>query len=182
MPGEDRDVIRHWSTEDGTRPGWRTPLIESLIALAQWVPLEWWVAAIDAALHRPRDGEPLLGPEDEQVFRALVPDRLRSALNLVDRVAESCLETLLRLGMLRRGITPFVCQFTPHARYRVDFLVGTRLIVEVDGEAFHDPEADRIRDAFLTGIGYRVIRFSYRQVVDDIEWVLDQIEAELARP
>jgi very-short-patch-repair endonuclease len=54
-------------------------------------------------------------------------------------------------------------------RFVVDFLwEDSRLIVEVDGYEFHRDrsafEADRARDAELAVQGYRVLRFTYRQV------------------
>jgi very-short-patch-repair endonuclease len=54
-------------------------------------------------------------------------------------------------------------------RFVVDFLwPQVRLIVEVDGYEFHGArtsfEADRERDAELMRRGYRVLRFTYRQV------------------
>lgn len=180
VPGEDREVVRHWSVADGTPAGWRTGLVDTLLQLADCVPIEWWIAALDAALHRPRDGEPLLSPEDWDTLRDRVPERLRPALTLVDPSAESVLETLLRLGMGRRGITPVIAQFSPHPAHRVDFLIGSRLIVEADGAAFHDPEKDAIRDAVLRGLGYRVLRFDYRRITTDLDAVLDEIEAALS--
>ncbi len=46
--------------------------------------------------------------------------------------------------------------------YRVDFLANKRLVVEIDGAAYHSsPEAidkDRIRDLFLRDNGYEVLR------------------------
>jgi very-short-patch-repair endonuclease len=62
----------------------------------------------------------------------------------------------------------------------VDFLVGSRLIVEADGEAFHDPIKDAVRDRVLTALGYRVLRFSYDRIVHDLDAVLDEIEAALS--
>ena len=182
VPGEDREVVRHWSVEDGTPSGWRTPILESLVVAAQCVPLDWWIAALDAAFHRPRDGEPLLASGDLDRLRALIPAKLRPALELIDVDAESCIETLLRLAMQRRGIGPVTSQFVPHPAHRADFLVGSRLLVEADGAAFHDEDADRVRDAFLTALGYRVLRFSYLEIVYDIESVLDRIEEALAAP
>jgi very-short-patch-repair endonuclease len=180
VPGEDREVVRHWSIRDGTPKGWRTSLVETLVELAECVPLDWWVAALDAAFHTPRDGEPMLRGADLQRLRELVPKRLRAALDLIDPSAESCIETLLRLAMLRRGIAPITSQFVPHPAHRADFLVGGRLIVEADGEAFHDKEADRVRDEHLRSLGYRVLRFTYFEIVYGMEAVLDRIEAELA--
>jgi very-short-patch-repair endonuclease len=54
-------------------------------------------------------------------------------------------------------------------RFEVDFLwPNRRLIVETDGRASHETRAaferDRARDAELTANGYRVVRFTYRQV------------------
>ena len=52
----------------------------------------------------------------------------------------------------------------------VDLLVGGRLIIETDGRRYHLGEAfenDRRRDRAATISGYRVLRLTYRQVVDD---------------
>ncbi|RIX31240.1 endonuclease domain-containing protein [Amnibacterium setariae] len=180
VPGEDREVVLHWADGPGARPGWRVGLVEALLELAGCVPEDWWIAALDAARHRPRDGEPLLSDDDWTRFRELVPKRLHAALELVDPSSESVLETLLRLGMRRRGIPIVDLQFAPDPVHRVDFLLPGKLIVEADGEAWHDPEADRIRDAFLRRLGYRVIRFSSRRILHELEAVLDEIEAELS--
>ena len=54
--------------------------------------------------------------------------------------------------------------------YEIDFLWrGRRLVVEADGRESHGTpaafESDRARDVRLTVAGYRVIRFTHRQVV-----------------
>jgi very-short-patch-repair endonuclease len=56
--------------------------------------------------------------------------------------------------------------------YEVDLLwPDQRLIVEVDGFAYHAGrrafERDRARDARLTASGYRVLRVTYRQIVEE---------------
>lgn len=56
--------------------------------------------------------------------------------------------------------------------YTVDFLwPAARLVVETDGYDTHGKraafEADRARDAWLTAQGYRVVRFTWRQLRDD---------------
>jgi very-short-patch-repair endonuclease len=56
--------------------------------------------------------------------------------------------------------------------FEVDFLWrGCELIVETDGYRFHRGrtafESDRARDVELKLLGYEVVRFTYRQVVDD---------------
>lgn len=53
-------------------------------------------------------------------------------------------------------------------RYRVDFLVNSNLVVEVDGKAYHSNdssfESDRIRDQNLLLLGYKTVRFPASQI------------------
>ena len=53
-------------------------------------------------------------------------------------------------------------------------VVGTRLVIEVDGRLYHqDPSAfqeDRRRDAELAARGYAVVRLSYAKVMFDWPW------------
>ncbi|MEM5364832.1 DUF559 domain-containing protein [Paraburkholderia azotifigens] len=56
-----------------------------------------------------------------------------------------------------------------HSRFRVDFLLkDARLIVELDGHAYHSTkeqlEKDAIRQRYLTRAGYSVVRFTGREV------------------
>jgi very-short-patch-repair endonuclease len=70
-------------------------------------------------------------------------------------------------------------------RYEVDFLWPEhRLVVEVDGYAFHSSrsafERDRRRDAELGAMGYRVIRITWRQIVEEPEATIAILAAALA--
>lgn len=70
-------------------------------------------------------------------------------------------------------------------RYEVDFLwTEQRLVVEVDGYAFHSSrhafERDRRRDAELGAQGFRVIRVTWRQIVDEPEAVIATLAVALA--
>lgn len=72
----------------------------------------------------------------------------------------------------------------PVGGFLVDFLwEKSRLIVEVDGYAFHSGrtafETDRARDAELIALGYRVVRFTYRQVTEQPALVVSRIRALL---
>lgn len=180
VPGEDTEVVLHWDERARMVHGWRTPIVATLIDLAGCVPEDWWVAAVDAALHVPRGGDPILSNAQWLELVERLPRRRRRALRRVDPRSESCLETLLRLGLIRRGIGPLIPQFSPDGRHRVDLLVGDRLIVEADGERFHDPEQDAIRDAEWRRRGYAVLRFSYDRIVNDLDAVLDEIALALA--
>lgn len=100
-----------------------------------------------------------------------------------DAICESGIEFIVwhrllrRLGARRQVSVPGVG--------RVDFLVGSRLVIEVDGRSFHDSassfEADRRRDAVLSALGFRVLRFSYDQVLHRFAEVEMAIRAALAR-
>lgn len=70
--------------------------------------------------------------------------------------------------------------------YEVDFLwPDQRVIVETDGHATHGTrtafERDRARDARLMAAGYRVVRFTYRQVTREPERVAAIVRSLLAQ-
>ncbi|MBP8233593.1 endonuclease domain-containing protein [Rhizorhabdus sp.] len=62
----------------------------------------------------------------------------------------------------------------------VDFLCPAKaLVIEIDGDT-HDVEADRRRDALLYSRGYRTIRFTNEDVMNNIGGVLEFIAQTLA--
>jgi very-short-patch-repair endonuclease len=68
--------------------------------------------------------------------------------------------------------------------YRVDFLWPAQfLVVETDGHATHGTrtafEDDRARDAELATRGYRVLRFTWRQLTERPGWVAQTVLAAL---
>ena len=78
----------------------------------------------------------------------------------------------------------------PFGPYVVDFVChSARLIIEVDGEVHDLPEVasrDAQREAWLTGRGYRVIRFSNDQAVSDphslVQLILETASADTPTP
>jgi very-short-patch-repair endonuclease len=71
------------------------------------------------------------------------------------------------------------------AGYEVDFLWrDRRLVVEVDGYAFHSSpaafERDRLRDGELEDAGYRVRRITWRQLTEDAAGVEQRLRRALA--
>lgn len=122
------------------------------------------------ARHPTRHGAPalrrLLEAEDEPAFT-------RSK-------AEQLLLTLIRQAEL-----PAPELNIPLHGYEVDFLWRQeRLVVEVDGRAYHADagafEQDRRRDAELMAHGYRVIRVTWRQLTDAPIPTVARIAAALA--
>ncbi|WP_425308864.1 DUF559 domain-containing protein [Ammonicoccus fulvus] len=93
-------------------------------------------------------------------------------------VAESGTETLVRLRLRGRGV-----QLKPQVSIdgvgRIDFLIGKRLVIEVDSQTHHDnPEAyfsDRRRDLDLVDRDYIVVRLTYEDVMSGWEAVEPKI-------
>lgn len=95
--------------------------------------------------------------------------------------AESLLQALVRKAGLESPRTNVVVH-----GYEVDSLwPQARLVVEIDGFAFHSSRAaferDRDRDSALTGAGYRVIRVTWRQLKAAPEVFLVRLAQALAR-
>ena len=121
--------------------------------------------------------------EWRNVLATLSSSRIR-ALAGAGRLSESGGESLAAFGFRRAGI-PFVQQAVIGGVGRVDFLLGERLVIEIDGGEFHTSRAafeeDRRRDAALSVLGYRVLRFSYTQVADRWHDVHASVIAALLR-
>jgi very-short-patch-repair endonuclease len=92
----------------------------------------------------------------------------RRVLAMVDGRSESVIETVLRLALRQVGL-PVDCQVRIPGVGRVDLLVGGWLVVEADGFAFHAGRAqyrvDRQRANTLVGLGLRVLRVTYEDVL-----------------
>jgi very-short-patch-repair endonuclease len=90
------------------------------------------------------------------------------------------------LGLLRAADLPPTAVNERVGRHEVDFLWNEqRLVVEVDGFAYHAHRAaferDRIRDAELQAAGYRVIRVTWVQIESRPEAVIARLAQALAR-
>lgn len=175
---DPRDAVIHW-VADGGRSRVIRDVLDVLVDMAYCQPLELTIAAVDSALR--------LGLTDKAAWLSrcrTMPRRLRRWLARVDRRAASITESLVRVRLQGLGIEPRLQVRIPGVG-RVDLLIGTRLVVEVDGRAYHsDPqdfERDRTRDARLSIRGYRVLRFSYQQVMSRWGEVKGAILAALAR-
>ncbi|HUG41575.1 MAG TPA: type IV toxin-antitoxin system AbiEi family antitoxin domain-containing protein, partial [Longimicrobiales bacterium] len=88
------------------------------------------------------------------------------------------------LALIRRAGLPAPKTNAVIRGIEVDFLWGAaRLVVEVDGEAYHAApdafERDRRRDALLAAAGYRVVRVTWRQLVEEADAVLVRLAQAL---
>ena len=106
----------------------------------------------------------------------------RRVLREVTPFADSGLESFVRVRLRSLGLTVGAQAWI--LGHRVDFLVERWLVLQIDGGHHVGPQraADIRHDALLATHGYRVLRFSYAQVVH--EWPETQrlVMENLARP
>jgi very-short-patch-repair endonuclease len=168
------DMRHRLTPESGAVVHWRTRRIGSafvespltcLIDMCRCESPEFVVAAVDSALHAG-----LISRAAWLRAVADLPLRLRLQLADVDGRSESIIESISRFRCRALGLQVRI-QVTLASGVRVDMVIGDRLVVEVDGREYHSNpaafERDRIRDARLTALGYRVLHFSYKQVMYD---------------
>lgn len=92
--------------------------------------------------------------------------------------AERRLWTQLRAYRMAQG--KFKRQ-QPIGPYIVDFVCfRAHLVIEVDGGQHQGSQADRTRDAWLAGQGFRVLRFWDNEVLTELPAVLEKIAEALS--
>lgn len=157
----DTSVIVHWR-DAIVGPRLLAPPLEALRDVLGCQPprLVFAIASSVMRVCRP-------SARDWRELIASSPRRLRRLLERVDRVCESGTESIFWLEFMDRGFA--IRRQVRIGKARVDFLFGDRLVVEIDGREYHSGEerfeSDRRRDAQLSAAGYRVLRFSYAQVM-----------------
>lgn len=177
-PHDDCACVSHFSR--GGRPPLGRVSIE--VALAHFLRCagdEAFFAAYESALHLR-----LLTNAARSRLRASIPASARWLMDLARTDADSGLESLLRLRLHLLGIR-LDCQVRIQGVGRVDFVLGNRLILEVDGKENHDGATmrhrDLARDAAASALGYETLRFDYAQVVHDWPTVQAAVLAALTR-
>ncbi|MFG6403941.1 endonuclease domain-containing protein [Microbacterium sp. P04] len=161
----DFDGVAHWSAP--LAPADPHALIESvedaLAHIAECVPREAAIALWESAIRRER--------LDVAALRN-VRWKTRAAADCAAQVSglsDSGLESIFVFRLGPWGV-PMLQQAIIAGR-PVDLLIGERLVVQVDGYAFHSSSADRTRDvahdAELRLRGYTVLRFTYAQIIHD---------------
>jgi hypothetical protein len=166
-----------------------TTALRTVLDLARSLPLEQAVAAADSALRRG------LVTVDELVAAvgALPParglSRVSRVVSLVDPTSGSVLESVCRVLFALAGLPSVQTQYCvrgPDGRVlgRVDFAWPEhRLVVETDGFAFHADRRsyreDRRRTNALVVAGWRVLRFSWEDVLHDPAHVVQVVRTAL---
>jgi very-short-patch-repair endonuclease len=136
------------------------PIENVLAAVVLCQPYEAALAVVESAIRK--------GKVDPLALRRfpLLPARARHLLDVAQPFSDSGLETFV-VPRLRWMKLPIVAQ--PWiAGHHVDFLIGERLILQIDG-AHHvgaQRTSDNEHDAQLLLLGYHVIRVGFDQVVN----------------
>lgn len=168
-------VVAHWSASLGpSRPRRVLARTEDALAhAARCFPLDQAVAIWESAARVERVSIDSL----RQVrWRDAVARRCVAHLR---PGTDSSLETIFHVRLSAWGVR--LRMQVRLAGHTVDFVIGTHLIVQVDGWSFHSSSADRTRDiahdAALRMRGYTVLRFSYEQVINRW-WEVEALIAE----
>lgn len=148
-----------------------------LLHLLHCTGLESFFVTLESALHAGK-----ITRAEKVWLHRRVSAPAQEAIAFARHDAESGLESLVRWRLRGTGLRVRT-QVNIMAVGRVDFLIGDRLIVEVDGRLNHDGTADRhkdrMRDANAAAWGYITLRFDYAQVVHDWPLVLEAIRAQV---
>ena len=98
------------------------------------------------------------------------------------KTTESPIERILLRAMQDYGMVP-ICQYEI-GQYRVDFAFPEdNLVVEADGAAYHSSpkqvRRDMIRERRIRNRGWRVIRFTGAQILQDAYWCARKVYEEI---
>lgn len=137
------------------------------------------LVAVDSALARH------LVSAERIAARVKGPRRVQAllALHAADGASQSPTETLARLALVCAGLRVAAGVKIPGVGW-VDLLVEGRIVVELDGFAYHSGRAeyreDRRRDRELARQGYVVLRFTFEDIMRDPGIVVRAVLAVLA--
>ena len=91
-------------------------------------------------------------------------------------------ETVLWAKLRRKNMGIKFKRQQPLGHYIVDFVCFEhKIIIEADGSHHAGSEYDKIRDAWLEGQGFRVLRFWNNEILGNLEGVLERVRLELLK-
>lgn len=149
-------------------------LPHALFQIARCQGAESFLVSLESALN-----QGTLSTEERDDLAERIPRHVSPTLDFCRSDAQSGLETLTRWRLHRRGIDARP-QVHVAGVGRVDLLIGRTLIIELDGQEYHEFERDRSRDAAGAARGYVTLRFSHRQVLREWSMVLAAVEHHIA--
>lgn len=148
----------------------------TLVQIAVCVGAEAFFAALESALHKN-----LMPAGGMEWMRPRLPHGMRDLLDFARADADSGLESILRLRLRPHGLS--VKFQVWRGSKRSDFLIGDRLLLEVDGKDNHADaahrHADLVRDAEAALWDLETLRFDYALVIHEWELVEAAILAKV---
>lgn len=119
--------------------------------------------------------------EFPRVRRKAIADQLRKDYG--EQKSESPAEDKLVIALKQNNINfqqQVWIKLSKTRKIRVDFLIDSNIIVEVDGYAYHSNSdvwhSDRLRDNALLIMGYKVLRYPARNVFKNVRPIINDIK------
>jgi very-short-patch-repair endonuclease len=157
--------------------GTREPAAQALQAILRCQGDEAFVVALESGLRRG-----VVGSSERAALRRRVPAGRRWLVDFARCDADSGLESLVRFRLHAHGIAVRSQVEVPGVG-RVDFVIGDRLIIEIDGKGNHEAaprrHRDLVRDAIAAGLGFETLRFDYAMIMHDWPTVLAVVIAKI---
>jgi len=178
----------HWA-DDVPSDGWCTGKLRTVLDCARTLPFDAALTVADSALR--------LGAVDRAQLLIAAAEltgpgarRARRVAAAADGRAESPLESVLRSILIEAGIDGFVPQVVVRDGVfsaRIDLgHPGLLIALEADGFEYHSTRTALTRDCRrhvnLTLRGWRLLRFSWEDVMFDRAWVVDAIRQAMTVP
>lgn len=174
---EECRCVSHWDLPrvEGARS---TAVEHCVLQIAQCAGDEAFFVCLESALN-----QALIGPIGLRWLRDMLPRSQRPVFDLAGESADSGIESIFRYRCHLLGIRMRSQVGIPTVGV-VDFVIGDRLIVEIDGRENHDgPSArhkDLVRDAHAAAAGYETLRFDYALIMHDWAIVEAAVTAKIA--
>lgn len=168
--------VSHW-VRASPRLGDRATLSRALATMYSCQGAEALFAALESALRRRA-----LSRAGRREVARLLPHSATWLVDFARADADSGIESLVRLRLHRLGIRVRTQVDIPGVGV-VDFVIGDRLILEIDGKGNHEAaprrHRDLVRDAVAAALGFETLRFDYALVIHDWALVSDAVRSRL---
>lgn len=179
---KDREIVVHW-LKHGAVPElgpecWRVSMPVCLRQMVDWADQETAMACVETALSRMSKAALLLDFADAPALHRLMVERAQGG-------CDSGWESIVANRLRGRGLR-VIHQVAIEGLGDFDLgIVGTAVIVEIDGFAYHRDavafENDRRRRTELAARGYVVVVLTARQLATDWRWCERMILTAVAR-
>lgn len=168
-----------------------TSVARTCIDVARLATFEEGLMAVDSALHKRLVGLDELRSMLMAMGRVKGAAQARKVVAYATALAESPFESYARGMLIAEGLgKKLVVQPELQGGYRPDMLLDDKVVVEIDGAVKYDGatygksseaviRAERQREKYLQNLGYIVLRYSPRDLLQNREQVLSEVRGAL---